>query len=185
MTSSLVPFLACFVILVLLVVRPAASADADQVRARCVDAFELAFPRQGWASENSLRSFAANVSTERRSDTHFACPLGGGPGSELHDFAGGDLLEWFLTTLNPNVLRYTEIVTSEVSVANNVCSMDKLFFAEIGDCHVHAMSRLMIEVDEDGKLVRWLDHYDREDLNQKMGVCNLQLGEKGYIESEL
>ena len=33
----------------------------------------------------------------------------------------------------------------------------------------------MIEVDEDGKLVRWFDHYDQWDLNQKMGVCNLQL----------
>jgi hypothetical protein len=33
----------------------------------------------------------------------------------------------------------------------------------------------MIEVDEDGKLVRWLDHFDQEDLNQKLGVCNLQV----------
>jgi len=69
-------------------------------------------------------------------------------------------------------------------VVNNVCSMDKLFFAAIGkNCHVHAMSRLMIEVDEDGKLVRWLDHYDQEDLNQKMGVCNLQL-EEAFVKED-
>mmetsp|Transcript_23534 Transcript_23534/g.50359 ORF Transcript_23534/g.50359 Transcript_23534/m.50359 type:complete len:184 (-) Transcript_23534:1779-2330(-) len=155
--------------------RPVASIDADQVRAHCVNAFELAFPKQQWTTENDLRAFTANVSTDRKADTFFACPLGGGPGSELSDFTGGDLLEWFLEMFNPNVLQYTESIISEVSVVNNVCSMDKLFFASLGKCHVHAMSRLMIEVDEDGKLVRWWDHYDQEDLNQKMGVCNLQL----------
>jgi len=51
-----------------------------------------------------------------------------------------------------------------------------MFFAIIGECHVNAMSRLMIEVDEDGKLVKWIDHYDKEDLLQKLGVCNLQIG---------
>jgi len=157
------------------VVSPVTSLDADQVRAHCVNAFELAFPKQRWTSENDLRAFAANVSVERRYDTFFACPLGGGPGSELSDFEGGDLLGWFLEYFNPNSLKYSEMIISEVSVVNNVCSMDKLFFAVIGECHVHAMSRLMIEVDEDGKLVQWLDHFDQEDLNQKMGVCNLQL----------
>ena len=93
----------------------------------------------------------------------------------MSDFEGGDLLGWFLEYFNPNSLKYSEMIISEVSVVNNVCSMDKLFFAVIGECHVHAMSRLMIEVDEDGKLVQWLDHFDQEDLNQKMGVCNLQL----------
>jgi hypothetical protein len=85
----------------------------------------------------------------------------------LENFTGGDLLEWFLLHFNPNILKYTEIIMSEVSVTNNVCSMDKLFFATFGsgqrpdECHVHAMSRLMIEVDEDGKLVQWLDHFDQ------------------------
>lgn len=154
---------------------PATSIDADQVRAHCINAFELAFPKQQWTSENDLRAFTDNVSTDRKADTFFACPLGGGPGSELNDFTGGDLMDWFLEMFNPNVLQYTEIIMSEVSVVNYVCSMDKLFFALVGKCHVHAMSRLMIEVDEDGKLVRWFDHYDQGDLNQKMGVCNLQL----------
>lgn len=151
------------------------SAMAEIIRAHCINAFELAFPKQQWTTENDLRAFVANVSTERKADTYFACPLGGGIGSELSNFDSGDLLDWFLTAFNPNALRYTEIIMSEVSVVNNVCSMDKLFFATIGNCHVHAMSRLMIEVDEDGKLVQWLDHFDQEDLNQKMGVCNLQL----------
>ena len=151
------------------------SAMAEIIRAHCINAFELAFPKQQWTTENDLRAFVANVSTERKTDTYFACPLGGGIGSELSNFDSGDLLDWFLTAFNPNALRYTEIIMSEVSVVNNVCSMDKLFFATIGNCHVHAMSRLMIEVDEDGKLVQWLDHFDQEDLNQKMGVCNLQL----------
>ena len=79
--------------------------------------------------------------------------------------------------------RYTEAIVSEVSVANNVCSLDKLFFANFGggNCHVHVISRLMIEVDEDGKLVRWLDHFDQEDLNQKLGVCNLQLNSSSEL----
>ncbi|KAL7523991.1 hypothetical protein ACHAXR_000394, partial [Thalassiosira sp. AJA248-18] len=146
-----------------------------QVRDYCINAFELAFPKQQWTTENDLRAFTANVSTDRKSDTHFACPLGGGQGSELNNFTGGDLLDWFFKMFNPKMLQYTELITSEVSVVNNVCSMDKLFFASLGNCHVHSMSRLIIEVDEDGKLVRWFDHYDQEDLNQKMGVCNLQL----------
>lgn len=154
---------------------PAECIDADQIRAHCIDAFELAFPKQQWTSENDLRAFTANVSTDRKADTFFAFPLGGGPGSELNDFTRGDLLDWFLEYFNPNALQYTEIIMSEVSVVNNVCSMDKLFFATVGNCHVHAMSRLIIEVDEDGKLVRWYDHYDQADLNQKMGVCNLLL----------
>ena len=127
---------------------PVISLSADQVRAHCVNAFELAFPKQQWTSENDLRAFTANVSTDRKADTRFACPLGGGAGSELNEFTGGDLLEWFLQMFNPNILQYTEIIMSEVSVVNNVCSMDKLFFATFGQCHVHAMSRLMIEVDE-------------------------------------
>eukprot|EP00970_Alexandrium_tamarense_P000698 scaffold85_cov145-Alexandrium_tamarense.AAC.2 len=155
--------------------------DADQVREYCINAFELAFPKQQFTSEDNLRAFADNVSSDCKGDTYFACPLGGGIGSELENFTGGDLLEWFLLHFNPNILKYTEIIMSEVSVTNNVCSMDKLFFATFGsgqrpdECHVHAMSRLMIEVDEDGKLVRWLDHFDQEDLNQKLGVCNLQV----------
>lgn len=157
-------------------IRPASSIDADQVRAHCINAFELAFPKQQWTSENDLRAFTANVSTERKSGgTYFACPLGGGPGSELRDFTGSDLFDWFMKMFNPNKLQYSEIIMSEVSVVNNVCSMDKMFFAVIGNCHVHAMSRLMVEVDEDGKIVQWLDHFDQGDLNQKMGVCNLQL----------
>lgn len=166
---------------------PVASIDADEVRAQCVNAFELAFPKQQWTSENDLRAFTTNVSSDRRSDTHFAFPLGGGAGSELVDFSGSDLFDWFMEMFNPNALQYTEIIMSEVSVVNSVCSMDKLFFAVLGNCHVHAMSRLMIEVDEDGKLVRWLDHYDQEDLNQKMGVCNLQLDIKEGLggQSEL
>lgn len=127
---------------------PATPLNADEVRAHCINAFELAFPKQQWTSENHLRAFTANVSAERKPETHWACPLGGGPGSELIDFTGGDLLDWFLQQFNPNELQYTEIIMSEVSVVNNVCSMDKLFFAVIGSCHVHAMSRLMIEVDE-------------------------------------
>mmetsp|Transcript_19059 Transcript_19059/g.28906 ORF Transcript_19059/g.28906 Transcript_19059/m.28906 type:complete len:186 (+) Transcript_19059:64-621(+) len=171
-------YLLLFVVVVLFCApRPIESIDADQTRAHCINVFELAFPKQRWTSENDLRAFTANVSTERKSDTFFAFPLGGGPGSELSDFTGGDLLDWFLEMFNPNALQYTEIIMSEVSVVNSVCSMDKLFFAAVGNCHVHAMSRLFIEVDEDGKLVRWYDHYDQEDLNQKMGVCNLQLEE--------
>lgn len=155
--------------------RPTASIDPSQVRAHCINAFELAFPKQAWTTENDLRAFTSNVSAERKADTYFACPLGGGPGSELADFSGSDLFDWYMRTFDPNKLRYTEIITSEVSVVNYVCSMDKMFFASLGRCHVHATSRLMIEVDEDGKLVQWLDHFDQEDLNQKMGVCNLQL----------
>jgi hypothetical protein len=164
-----------------LLLRPTNSSamGAEIIRAHCINAFELAFPKQQWTTENDLRAFVANVSTDRKADTYFACPLGGGVGSELSNFDSGDLLDWFLTAFNPNVLRYTEIIMSEVSVVNNVCSMDKLFFASIGgNCHVHAMSRLMIEVDDDGKLVRWIDHFDQEDLNQKMGVCNLKLGDE-------
>mmetsp|Transcript_18626 Transcript_18626/g.37590 ORF Transcript_18626/g.37590 Transcript_18626/m.37590 type:complete len:193 (+) Transcript_18626:126-704(+) len=164
--------------LLLLPTTSSAYMGAEIIRAHCISAFELAFPKQQWTTENDLRAFAANVSTDRKQDTYFACPLGGGIGSELSNFESADLLEWFLTAFNPNVLRYTEMIMSEVSVVNNVCSMDKLFFASIGNCHVHAMSRLMIEVDEDGKLVQWLDHFDQEDLNQKMGVCNLQLGDE-------
>ena len=154
---------------------------AEIIRAHCINAFELAFPKQQWTTENDLRAFVDNVSTERKDDTYFACPLGGGAGSELENFTSGDLLSWFMTAFDPNLLRYTEIITSEVSVVNNVCSMDKMFFAIIGNCHVHATSRLMVEVDEDGKLVKWIDHFDQEDLNQKMGVCNLQLTENDEL----
>ena len=42
------------------------SIDADQVRMQCINAFELAFPKQQWTSENDLRAFTANVSTERK-----------------------------------------------------------------------------------------------------------------------
>ena len=94
----------------------------------------------------------------------------------MTDFTGNDLMDWYLQMFNPNKLQYTEIIVSEVSVTNSVCSMDKMFFAVIGECHVNAMSRLMIEVDEDGKLVKWIDHYDKEDLLQKLGACNLQIG---------
>ena len=164
---------------------PVVSIHADEVRAHCINAFELAFPKQRWTSESNLQPFTANVSTERKQDTFFACPLGGGPGSELTDFSGSDLMDWFLKMFNPNVLQYTEIIMSEVSVVNNFCSIDKLFFATFGEglhtCHVHAMSRLMIEVDEDGKLVQWMDHYDQEDLNQKMGVCNLQIDQRNEL----
>ena len=45
---------------------PVISIDADQVRAQCINAFELAFPKQQWTSENDLRAFTANVSTERK-----------------------------------------------------------------------------------------------------------------------
>eukprot|EP00986_Skeletonema_menzelii_P000559 scaffold160_cov157-Skeletonema_menzelii.AAC.16 len=63
---------------------------AEIIRAHCINAFELAFPRQQWTSENDLRAFVDNVSTERKADTYFACPLGGGVGSELSNFDSGD-----------------------------------------------------------------------------------------------
>ena len=44
-------FLLLFAAFVLALAAPAASMDADQVRAQCVGAFELAFPRQQWTSE--------------------------------------------------------------------------------------------------------------------------------------
>ena len=102
--------------------------DANQVRAQCINDFELDFPKQQWTPKNDLRAFTTNVSTDRNTDTFCACPLGGGPGSEFNDFTGGDLLDWFLEMFNPNVLQYTEIIMSEVLVVNYVCSMDKLFF---------------------------------------------------------
>eukprot|EP00970_Alexandrium_tamarense_P013265 scaffold3301_cov127-Alexandrium_tamarense.AAC.5 len=99
--------------------------DADQVREYCINAFELAFPKQQFTSEDNLRAFADNVSSDRKGDTYFACPLGGGIGSELENFTGGDLLEWFLLHFNPNILKYTEIIMSEVSVTNNVWEWTK------------------------------------------------------------
>ena len=60
----------CYVIFICLSLMhmplPVISIDADQVRAQCVGAFELAFPKQQWTSENDLRAFTANVSTERK-----------------------------------------------------------------------------------------------------------------------
>jgi len=53
-------------IFLLLMPLPVISIDADQVRAQCVGAFELAFPKQQWTSENDLRAFTANVSIERK-----------------------------------------------------------------------------------------------------------------------
>lgn len=95
-----------FVSLLLGFARPAACISADQVRALCINAFELAFPPQRWTMENDLRAFTANVSTDPTLNRYFACPLGGGPGSELvGDFTGGDLLDWFLKSFNPNELQ--------------------------------------------------------------------------------
>lgn len=183
MMNSGFPLVVALLALLATSIPAASSMHPDETRAHCINAFELAFPKQQWTSENDLRAFTSNVSTDKKDDTYFAFPLGGGPGSELRDFSGSDLFDWFLQMFNPNKLQYTEMIMSEVSVVNSVCSMDKLFFASIGNnCHVHAMSRLMIEVDEDGKLVKWLDHYDQEDLNQKIGVCNLQLGGNGNHE---
>ena len=61
-----------YVIFILLVITPqyVMSIDADQVRAQCINAFELAFPKQQWTSENDLRAFTANVSTERKEGKH-------------------------------------------------------------------------------------------------------------------
>ena len=58
----------CYVIFIFLLLMPLSviSIDADQVRAQCVGAFELAFPKQQWTSENDLRAFTANVSTEKK-----------------------------------------------------------------------------------------------------------------------
>ena len=55
-----------FIFLSLMMPLPVISIDADQVRAQCINAFELAFPKQQWTSENDLRAFTANVSTERK-----------------------------------------------------------------------------------------------------------------------
>ncbi|KAL7517484.1 hypothetical protein ACHAWF_000128, partial [Thalassiosira exigua] len=99
--------------------------NSDRVRDSCLKAFELGFPDQGWASESSLEDFAANMAPS----AFFASPMGGGEGAEMQGFAEGDLMAWFKESLNPNVLRFTEIRTSEVAVANNVCSFDKIFFA--------------------------------------------------------
>ena len=56
----------CYVIFILLMPIPVISIDADLVRALCINAFQLAFPKQQWTSENDLRAFTANVSTERK-----------------------------------------------------------------------------------------------------------------------
>ncbi|KAL7533715.1 hypothetical protein ACHAWF_004598 [Thalassiosira exigua] len=150
--------------------------DPNQVRVRCRNAVELAFPSQGWASESSLKLFAANVvSGDHQSETHFARPMGGGPGSQLTDFTGDDLLEWFAETLDPKDFRYTKIITSEVAVSNSVCSMDTLFIAVVGNCHMHVQTHLIVEVDEGGKLVKWWDHYDQELLRKEMDACKGKL----------
>ncbi|KAL7544996.1 hypothetical protein ACHAWF_008364 [Thalassiosira exigua] len=154
----------------------AAEADPDLVRAQCTNAVELAFPSQRWATESSLKLFAENlVSEDRQSETIFARPMGSGLESQLKNFTGDVLFEWFKKELNPEVLRYTEIITSEVAVSKNVCSMDALILVVLGNCIVPSRSHLMIEVDGRGKLVKWIEHYDLEDFNDKISVCKGEL----------
>jgi hypothetical protein len=141
---------------------------ADTVRNRCVEIFEAAFPPKSWVSDSSLIAFTKLVSTSKHN--YFACPIGGN--KPLKGFTPDQLLDWFATNFDPNAFKYTEYIFDDVMVAGKVCSFDKLFFAEIGgDCQLHAMSRLIIELDDQGMLLKWIDHFDEKDASERFGTC--------------
>eukprot|EP00977_Amphora_coffeiformis_P014787 scaffold4223_cov189-Amphora_coffeaeformis.AAC.47 len=148
------------------IVTMAGKLTADQVRARCVEIFETAFPKQKYVTAEDLKAFSQMLSPNAIS---WDCPLGAGNGIEKP--TPDSLYQWFMTNFDPNSLKYTEYIFDSVFVSGNTASFKKGFFCDFGKSHVQADTFLIMEIDDDGKLVRWIDHYDAEEVAAKFAAA--------------
>lgn len=139
---------------------------AEKVRASAKAIFETAFPPCGYATEDSLKSMADMLSPAAES---FDCPLGGTTG--LTKPTAASLFQWFKDNFDPVAMKYTEWIDGDIMVSGNTASFHKGFFLDTGKGCVQASALLILEVDDDGKLVRWIDHYDTEDLGKKLELA--------------
>mmetsp|Transcript_27694 Transcript_27694/g.51971 ORF Transcript_27694/g.51971 Transcript_27694/m.51971 type:complete len:153 (-) Transcript_27694:710-1168(-) len=140
---------------------------ADQVRARCIEIFETAFPKQKFVTADDLKKFCELLSPNAVS---WDCPLGSDNG-HIEKPNPDTLYAWFLANFDPNALAYTEWIAGDVLVSGNTCSFRKGFFCPMNKAYVQAETFLIMEIDNDGKLVRWIDHYDAEDVGKQFGVA--------------
>uniref|UniRef100_A0A6U4CXZ5 SnoaL-like domain-containing protein n=1 Tax=Phaeomonas parva TaxID=124430 RepID=A0A6U4CXZ5_9STRA len=141
-----------------------------EVRSYCVDIFRTAFPHQHWVTRGDLEQFIRKVNP---GDNYFSCPEGV-EDNTLTNFSQLELFEWFNHNFDPDMLKYSETIVGDVSVSGNVCSFEKTFTALMSeDCYVSVMSRLFMEITDDGMVKRWVDHFDGEELGRQMTVCSL------------
>jgi hypothetical protein len=143
------------------------SLTADQVREKVKAIFEAAFPPNGYATEASVKEFTSMLSPNAVS---FDCPLGGANG--LTNPTPETLYHWFKENFDPASLKYTEWIMGDIKVSGNTASFKKGFFCDLGKGYVQAETMLMMEIDDDGKLVRWIDHYDVEDMGKQMAAAS-------------
>lgn len=140
--------------------------SADQVREKARALFETAFPPCGYATESSLKAFSELVSPEAES---WDCPLGGTTG--LIKPTPESLLKWFKDNFDAASMKYTEWIDGEIVVTGNTASFKKGFFLDLGKGCVQADTFLVIQIDDDGKLVRWIDTFDTEAFGKKMALA--------------
>ena len=138
---------------------------ANEVREKVKVIFETAFPPNAFATEASLKAVSEMLSPKAVS---WDCPLGGTTG--LTNPTPETLFQWFKDNFDPTALKYCEWIIGDIMVSGLTASFKKGFFCDLGKGYVQAETVLIVEIDEDGKLVRWIDHFDVEDLGKQMAA---------------
>ena len=144
-----------------------------EIRSKAKEIFETAFPPNGYATDESLKKFCDEHLSPKA--TSFDCPLmGGQEETEKHvsNPTPDTLFGWFKQHFDPATMKYTEFPIGEIMVAGNVASFHKGFFLDLGKGYVSANSVLIMELDDDGKLVKWIDHFDATSLEEQFAAAS-------------
>mmetsp|Transcript_47538 Transcript_47538/g.115821 ORF Transcript_47538/g.115821 Transcript_47538/m.115821 type:complete len:153 (+) Transcript_47538:240-698(+) len=141
-----------------------------EIRSKAKEIFETAFPPNGYATDESLKKFCDESLSPKA--TSWDCPLTGHE-SEKHisNPTPDTLFGWFKQHFDPSAMKYTEFPLGEIMVAGNVASFHKGFFIDLGNGCVHGNSVLIMELDDDGKLTKWIDHFDAASLEEQFAAA--------------
>lgn len=154
--------------------------EANKVRAICRKIVEAAFPPgrfATWDDENEFVDFVGDQDNV----------LSFGGVLEWRNLDRDGLRDWIEKYSNPSVMNYTGFIKNEPFVAGKLCSLEKLFIelAGGGDCVQQIVSLIVLEINDKGKWVRWLEYYDSdEDAASDMACLEVQAQLGHTVSSE-
>ena len=158
--------------------------EDDLVRSQCKAIFEAGFPQGRFTTKHDLEAFASMAST-KATDTSMACPVGI-PDRAITNVTFESIMDWFNKHgfIPSEDFQYASSISSPIMVSGKVCAFEHSFFGMFeGSCHMRSKGHVVIEVDDEGNMVHWADHWDFNAFNAKVGECMAKLEATSKEES--
>jgi hypothetical protein len=138
----------------------------DQVREQVKNIFETLAPKNQFVTDASVKAFSQLFSPDA---TSFQVPMGGLTGQ--HNPTPDTVYQWFKDNYDPDKIKYAQWILGDIHVAGNTASFRKAFFASLGQACVHAEILIIAEIDNDGKLLQWIAHFDAQDAEDQFAAA--------------